>query len=82
MHGIYSPISHRDQLLTLKCPSHSTLYRTTSSSRDKGGLTLGVGDSSKWVSMLNLWVYENGKEGLTFAEQLQKKNREAENSRL
>jgi hypothetical protein len=32
--------------------------------------------------MLDLWAYENRKEVLAFAERLEKKNWEAENSRL
>jgi hypothetical protein len=32
--------------------------------------------------MLDRWAYESHKEALTFAERLEKKNWEAENSRL
>lgn len=66
----------------LRFPSHSTHYGTTSSSRDQGRLTSWVGTPSKSVSMLDLWAYENRKEVLAFAERLEKKNWEAENSRL
>jgi hypothetical protein len=41
---------------------------------------LGISSSPKSVSMLELWVYENRGEEMTFTEQLERKKRDGEAS--
>jgi len=63
-----------------RCLSHSTPDGTTSCSCDQERSTPQVGNASNPVTMLDLWVYENRKEVLTFAERLEERKWEAGNS--
>ena len=67
--------------IDLRYSSHSTSSDAANSTSNRGNLKSQQSSSLKTASMLDRWVYENRKDGMTFAEGLEKKNWEGRNSR-